>query len=135
VTYYADLSAYEYTELEGDGEPHLNVGWLAAPHPFPTGTLKDEAIERLAILRANPVNQFRGSHPCDFCVAEFREQGLISGPALFTALRDAGALGNGEIVIEGPRGWYHAPVLITHYVERHGYLPPADFVDAVMTAS
>lgn len=134
MTYYPDLSAYEYTELEDDGEPHLNVGWLAAPHPFATKAPDDELIERLNLLRTNPVNQFRGSHPCDYCVAEIREQGDLSGPALFTALREADALGNGEIVIKGGRGWYHAPVMITHYVERHDYSPPAEFVDAVMAA-
>lgn len=130
--YYPDLSRYEYTDVRGDGEAHLNVGWLDASHPFETGVLSDEAAERLKHLRANPVNQFRGSHACDFCLAEARTQLPETGPAIIVALGEAGALGNGEIVIKGAHGWYHAPVLITHYVERHDYLPPTDFVEAVL---
>lgn len=134
MTYYADLSAYEYTDLPDDGDDqhqHLNIGWLDASHPFAKGVLADEAVERLDNLRSSPVNQFRGSHACDFCLAEISDQGL-PGPALITALQEVGALGNGEIVVKGAKAWYHAPVLITHYIGRHGYLPPQEFVDAVL---
>lgn len=135
MTHYADLSAYEYTDLADDGEQHLNVGWLDASHPFEKGVLRDEAVERLNDLSWNPVNLFRGSHTCDFCLAELREQGPVAGPALITALKDVGAMGNGEIVVKGDRAWYHAPVLITHYVERHEYLPPQEFIDAVLASA
>jgi hypothetical protein len=132
VTHYADLSAYEYTDPPEDGDRHLNIGWLDAEHPFTKGVLGDEALERLDNLRSSPVNLFRGSHACDFCLAELRTQLPETGTALISALRDTGALGNGEIVVKGAEAWYHAPVLITHYIRRHGYLPPQEFVDAVL---
>ena len=130
--YYPDLSRYEYTSVPDDGEAHLNVGWLDASHPFETGALGDEAVEQLNKLRGRAVNRFRGSHACDYCLAEARLRVPNTGPALMTALEQADALGNGEIAIKGAHGWYHAPVMITHYVERHEYLPPADFVEAVL---
>jgi hypothetical protein len=104
---------------------------LDATHPFEKGVLGAEAVERLKILSWNPVKLFRGSHVCDFCLAALRERDL-PGPALITALQEEAALGNGEIVVKGERAWYHAPVLITHYVERHEYLPPQEFIDAVL---
>lgn len=132
--FYPDLSRYEYTEIPDDGEVHLNIGWLDASHPFEKGVLGDEAVERLNNLSWNPVKLFRGSHACDFCLAELRTKLPETGTALISALRDTGAMGNGEIVVKGERAWYHAPVLITHYVERHEYLPPQEFVDAVLAS-
>lgn len=29
---------------------------------------------------------------------------------------------------------YAAPELVAHYVEAHGYLPPADFIEAVLSS-
>jgi hypothetical protein len=40
--------------------------------------------------------------------------------------------GVGEIRAKGREGLiYEAPVLIIHYIEAHGYRPPASFLDAL----
>jgi hypothetical protein len=38
---------------------------------------------------------------------------------------------NGEIRVAGEQVVYAAPLLIIHYIEEHGYLPPAEFLEAV----
>lgn len=40
-------------------------------------------------------------------------------------------LGDGEIDVAGSDKVYACPTLIYHYILRHGYRPPAEFVDAV----
>ena len=40
-------------------------------------------------------------------------------------------MSNGEIRITAETVTYAAPVLIVHYVEAHGYLPPTEFLNAV----
>ena len=41
---------------------------------------------------------------------------------------------NGEIRVAGNQIIFAAPVLIVHYIEEHGYLPPAEFLEAVTKA-
>jgi hypothetical protein len=47
-----------------------------------------------------------------------------------------GTTGNGEIRVIATAGatTYVAPVLVLHYVVAHGYLPPQEFIDAVLVA-
>ena len=41
---------------------------------------------------------------------------------------------NGEIRVVKEGLTFAAPVLIVHYIEEHGYLPPAQFIEAVERA-
>lgn len=75
----------------------------------------------------------RGIHECNFCRADqwpllpVHENPSIDGgtKTLF--------LGNWEIWIPGRDGKVFAsPGLIIHYVEKHEYLPPQEFVAAAM---
>jgi hypothetical protein len=44
-----------------------------------------------------------------------------------------GTTGNSEIRVAAANGiTYVAPVLVLHYVIAHGYLPPQEFIDAVI---
>lgn len=46
------------------------------------------------------------------------------------------ALGNGEILVRGAADeCYIAPVMIVHYIELHNYLPPREFMDAVLNGA
>jgi hypothetical protein len=48
----------------------------------------------------------------------------------------ARTMGNGEIRVTSAAGiTYVAPVLVLHYVVAHGYLPPQEFIDAVIELS
>jgi hypothetical protein len=57
-----------------------------------------------------------GFHGCEFC-------------------RWIKAKGNGEIHVVGSDGiTYVAPALIVHYMASHKYLPPKEFIDAVLSS-
>ena len=111
MTFSADLTSYEYGR-----RPELavkNVGWLAIDQPFSQGETSESFRRSLAILCERPTNLYRGWHICEFC---------------------ANARGNGDIRLRGVDGEvYAAPVMIHHYVTVHGYQPPAEFIEAVLS--
>jgi hypothetical protein len=58
---------------------------------------------------------------------------LVSPQGHRTIDPPAGTFGNGEIYVPGRSNIvYVAPALVAHYVEKHDYLPPAEFIDALM---
>jgi len=112
--YMPDLSPYIYhvpTGLPGV----LPVGWLGGGHEFPTGNVGFLVRHRIQRLFKHPVLLCAGLHACELC------------PVYCDC-----AMGNGEVWLEAPDGViYAAPTLLAHYVERHHYLPPPEFIDAV----
>jgi len=134
--YFPDLSPYTGSFPGVPGAASVNVGWLDAEHPFPQGPAPSGLVESLEWLGREPVNLMRGWHPCPFCLASLEASGeLLDGKVVYQRLNDWGALGNGEILVPGSGGRsYLAPVMISHYVSRHEYLPPAEFSAAVLVA-
>ncbi|MFG2051826.1 hypothetical protein ACGFIW_30885 [Micromonospora sp. NPDC048935] len=139
MTYFADLTPYTYLKRHEDEPgladepwpdlPLLNVGWLDASHPLPTGAPPDGLVPALTKLATVPVRQTRGYHYCEICVRDMGEdamdairQGLI-------------ARGSAEFQVEGEGVAYAAPQLLLHYVAAHEYLPPAEFCAAVLRAT
>ena len=126
--FFEDLSPYTYTL--GKPVPEgvcldaltdaLNVGWLEDGHPFATGPTPWRFRLRLRHLAKNLKNDFFvASHTCNLC-----ERG------------ERTARGTGEIHVTGSDGvTYVAPALIVHYVAKHEYLPPQEFIDAVLSSS
>jgi hypothetical protein len=120
--YYPDLSPYCYLAPESDT---LNVGWLNAEHPFPTGTVATRVLDQLWAYCRDPVYLTFGHHACDWCGDDIgilvqREQETL-------------VLGSAEIrVIGQDQIAYAAPDLIYHYITDHGYLPPDVFVQALI---
>jgi hypothetical protein len=113
--YFPDLSPFRYHGGAYDGI--LNVGWLDDEHPFAIGEHSKEFIEALRLLSAKPVRLTRGFHVCPFC-------------------SDPRARGSAEIEVSGENGRrYAAPTLIVHYIEDHKYLPPSEFISAVVASS
>lgn len=128
--FYEDLTVYDYqvedefTDRESGfyglsyrpAYTRLNIGWLEAGRPYPTGPVSATFTEKLqAIQSVQWMNVCLGLHECDLCPPE-------QGPE-----------GNGEIRIPGHPGVaYAAPFLIGHYVTTHGYQPPQVFMDAVL---
>ena len=102
--------------------PHVRaIGWLSRDRPFPAGDAPDAFVRRLRSFCAlcfESSSSLRwpgmgGTHPCGFCNA-FRTSGNLgvpAGPVLFVA-----------------------PEMVGHYVQRHRYLPPPDFIAAVLAA-
>ena len=130
--FFADLTLYEY----GRDEPQtnvLNIGWLSAEHAFATGQVPEAFVQCLQRLVASPVNLYRGIHLCEFCP---RPPVSLSPGGLRMIDPPPGTFGNGEIRVPGTGGRvYVAPVLVAHYVEVHKYLPPAEFVAAVISTN
>ncbi|MFI0941211.1 hypothetical protein [Streptomyces sp. NPDC021020] len=128
--YYEDLSAYDYHDRDEFTDwasgfyalwyrpayTRLNIGWLSAGRPYPTGAVTAAFVEKLtAVHEVQRMNECLGFHECELCP------------------EDEAPRGNGEIRIPGAPGIaYAAPFLVTHYVTAHGYRPPQAFVDAVL---
>ncbi|MER7705039.1 hypothetical protein ABTX81_19355 [Kitasatospora sp. NPDC097605] len=128
--FYEDLSEYDYQPYDTFDDPEsgvcalryrptytrLNVGWLEAGHPYPTGPVPPAFLEKLkAVQKVQWMNVCLGRHDCDLCPDGETPEG------------------NGEVRIPGGPGTaYAAPFLITHYITAHGYRPPQVFIDAVL---
>ena len=125
MAYEPDLTDYQASsESRFSGRPLLNVGWMEPPYPMPAGNAPAGFAERLAAFCARDklVNLTFGSQNCGFCKATFSD--------LYRQFNSP--LGNGEIRVLGDGVAYAAPSMICHYVAAHSYLPPAEFVEAVM---
>jgi hypothetical protein len=117
---FADLAEYDY--VGGRVPGLLCVGWLAAGQSFATGKTPEAFRVALAVLcETRAVTGTWGHHACEFC------------PGASWHDRYYCINGTGEIRVRSKTGTrYAAPRLIMHYVEAHDYLPPADFIAAVM---
>ena len=115
--YYEDLTPYEY----GCNTKNVfNIGWLEKGHEFPTGDFPEK--ERVLYKLKNKKKAWlcKGSHECDFCEKSPYKNGI----------RTRGPNGNGEYRF----GKYSAPALIRHYIKKHNYKPPQEFIDAVINS-
>ncbi len=117
MAHFADLD----TTTQIAAGPHVRaIGWLSAKHSYPRGAVPESFIARLQSFCAHwsdsvlaldwPVAG--GPHTCDFC-NEFRASGNFGIP--------------GDMVL------FVAPEMVAHYVEKHEYLPPQGFIQAVLT--
>ena len=123
MTYIQDLTPCTY---HGPRNKYgaLAVGWLDKEHLFPTGDTSQEFKDKLKELVTNHlVMRYMGSHECQW------------GPR--PSQHKLAPSGNGSIVVVSPTSeiTYEAPALIHHYVTEHNYLPPQDFITAVLFAS
>lgn len=123
--FYPDLSPYEYSDGASD---LLNVGRLGtAGVGYAKGAVPPHIRDRLVRLAREPANVMRGLHHCELCDAE--------SPVIVTVSDEPDAvacLGSGEIHVSSATRVYAAPTLIVHYIDAHEYLPPYEFLEAVM---
>jgi hypothetical protein len=122
MPHYDDLTEYVYGDCSQAGL--VNVGWLDSKHPFNRGRVDMEIVIKIGELCKNPVNRKRGYQKCEMC-AEYpiRELAGPGGQSL--------TLGDGEIRVPGQAKAYASPTLIYHYILRHSYRPPEEFLEAV----
>jgi hypothetical protein len=138
VAYFPDLSAYAYGRGHHPGVVH--IGWLDGLHQFPKGHVDSRLIEKLKLLANKPVELYRGKHTCEVCV---QPEDVLNGLAANGSTLDFKSRltkwaewadersSNGEIRVAFGGVTYAAPVLIVHYIEEHGYIPPAQFLEAI----
>jgi hypothetical protein len=84
-------------------------------HPFTIGIAPEGFLDVLKarVAGASIGSPFLGVHQCELC-------------------NDPWAVGSDNIMFVRKGLRYIAPELIVHYVEAHCYLPPPDFVAAVL---
>jgi hypothetical protein len=105
---------------------------------FPKGAVEHHLIEKMKRLAATPVELYRGKHLCEVCTAPpdvemtfVPDRWKVLDPNCSWALWAKSRQSNGEIRVTNEGVTYAAPVLIVHYIEEHGYLPPAQFLKAI----
>jgi hypothetical protein len=125
--YYKDLSQYDHWG-KYDVPTTKNVGWLDNEHPFETGITSQSFVEKLWIFCCFSTDHTLGYHECDFCQKPpFGLQVERNGEVLTLGSAEIRVLGQNDTI-------YAAPNLIYHYVVDHHYLPPAEFIAAVLSS-
>jgi len=138
MTWYPDLSPYTYIQdilqrhgrdYTPNGQTILNVGWLESGHDFPAGDPPPGFVDALAVLCVEHTQALtRGWQDCCFCTAEDYEY-----PSTFDIGGETHSIGHGEVRVISKSGpILSAPDLVVHYVDRHRYLPPPEFIEAVL---
>jgi hypothetical protein len=105
--YFQDLKQYEY--FPNDDPNVITIGWLDAGRDFVIGEPPTKFVAALAQIPLSV--HTRGFHGCPFCEK---------------------AQGSAEKLVTHNGKTYAAPSLIDHYVTAHNYLPPQEFIDAVI---
>jgi len=93
-----------------------SVGWLAERHAFTTG---EAPADLVALLEEHLEDHWgifamAGCHDCEFC----KSAGLRHSDSR-------------NLFIPGPDAVYFVPGMIVHYITRHRYLPPREFIEAL----
>ena len=126
--YSVDLTPYQYG-LPVSLTDVVTVGWLSSEHGFPTGNVDADVVRTIGeLLCSNRVNKTRGFHLCELCKAPKAIE--------VTSTRDSLLLGSAEIWVPSldESTVFAAPDLLMHYVARHKYKPPAQFLEALAAA-
>jgi hypothetical protein len=117
------------------------VGWLDGIHPFSKGPVDRHLVEKMKLLATNPVELYRGRHTCEVCIEPtdvvktfLHDTVKIIDPSCSRKQWAAQRWSNGEMRVAGEGVIFAAPVLIVHYIEQHGYMPPFQFLKAVEQA-
>jgi hypothetical protein len=115
MSWFPDMA---HESMVAEGEHVRAVGWLDANQPYTRGSVPPEFVIRLReFVRLSSdsastlyFGAFAGFHTCEFCgqAHDSRNFGVPAGDLLFVA-----------------------PAMIGHYIEQHGYAPPAEFITAV----
>jgi hypothetical protein len=137
MAYFKDLTPYRYSKnsIGIDNKPVLNVGWLTHTQKFETGYVPEEFKANIFshCLDQFLVNLTFGLHICEICGLS-DEQWLESYQKAEKGEEYMNE-GNGEIRVIGKDAVYASPALIYHYVTKHQYKPPNEFIEAVLTGS
>jgi hypothetical protein len=118
MAFFPDLGTVTMVD---EGSHVRAVGWLSPGEPFPQGEVPPEFVARLHHFARlwSPSTEalgwgvFLGFHTCEFCW-QYNAGGNFGVP-------------DGAVL-------FVAPQMIVHYVEAHRYVPPVEFVRAVLRA-
>jgi len=129
MSYFSDLDLCRYHRGALDTESwHCSlvaIGWLERDSEYSRGVgTTGEFIEQLEFLRQGfesefSAHSFRGFHECTLCEVNAEKSNLLINSHV-------------NLLIPSKNCVYVAPGRVDHYIEDHGYLPPLEFVNAVM---
>lgn len=124
--YYADLD--EWLAMGAPPSRLLAVGWLQPGRPFDQGDVDAGFFEALTALLRDPWQPASalGIHRCTFCR-------FSGGPGLLEFRGNRVELGRQNLFVPAAEVTFVAPSMIAHYVDCHGYAPPAEFRRAVLS--
>lgn len=156
--FYPDLTCYRDADPDdpmANVYPQIkNVGWLWRDEPYPKGKVDPRVLQKLKDLLFLDVKytearkegtfdpekailvhtmHMRGSPlPCPFCEQVI---GLEPDGVQVYSGDNEMVLGRNEMLIPSlkkPDEFYSVPTLIYHYIAVHEYLPPQEFINAVL---
>lgn len=125
------MTPYEYFSSSiPEGVVALNVGWLEAKSYFPRGEASSEFLDALGLICQDEFRmKTRGWHRCQLTDNPDDEE----YPVEIQVGNERVCLGGAEVRVVAADGeWLIAPDLVYHYIATHGYLPPDEFIEAVI---
>jgi len=134
--WFEDLAECTYFPFK-DTSRLLSVGWLERGKPFNIGEIDQEVFERLCELTQNPWSPVgcAGVHHCELCRFTQDSVGfyLKKEGNINTIRYEVSAASKGvSLFVPGTGVLYVSPTSITHYIDAHGYCPPAEFCESVL---
>ncbi len=130
MTHFRDMS--DGCQFRLSGGAVRAIGWLSIQHEYSKGTMAT-AMRDLVLKNLESglhTDFYMGQHVCEYCYDKTNPGKRIGlGDEAFVSGYPAG---NGAIIIPGKQHLFVAPVLISHYIEEHEYLPPSAFIDALL---
>ncbi|MBX9399859.1 hypothetical protein K4L06_00940 [Lysobacter sp. BMK333-48F3] len=123
---YEDLVPYGHMLGHFKFDDVVCIGWLDVRGPVPTGEVPSEFTEKLKRIACSDgplkalVEPSRAPPSCPEC------------GSLYIKCNDS-YLPGAEIWIPGSGRIYSSPVAVIHYIEAHGYSPPKEYLDAVLS--
>ncbi|WP_155283392.1 hypothetical protein [Ralstonia solanacearum] len=123
---YADMTPYSRQIAPYTLSGVVNVGWLDIRSKFESGMVPAAFVERLKLIAGGVgafkalVEPIRELPVCELCgEVEWRDAKGMLTP-------------NAEIWVPAASKIYASPITILHFVEVHGYRPPAEYIDVVL---
>lgn len=115
MAWYEDLTKCDYL-AEFLPVTYITIGWLEKGKSYKTGEISKETVEKIYEFNKTPgmCIRFCGYHNCDFCDFINIELGAIT---ILIAYKDK---------------VYICPALVSHYIEKHQYRPPDEFIEAIL---
>jgi hypothetical protein len=134
MEYYPDLSVFPDPWVN---ENHLNlvaIGWLDPEITYPKGKVSEVFIEKLELFCSYPMIMTFGIDWCHICNPSDEPISFVK--AKLRSGKEIQLFGEYDLRIPSPDGTkiYATSDFILHFVTKHEYLPPQEFVDAVMNA-
>ncbi len=102
----------------------IPIGYLSIDESFEKGEVSINFLNKLHILWNEGLTLMSlGFHECEFCIDEgnYKNRGRSSSEK--------------ELVDRENKVRYKFPKMIFHYIEKHKYLPPLDFIKFVMSCN